>query len=117
MTLNHRIAVGPVSEIPPGSAKGVSDGDHTYVVVNVEGEFHGIDGLCTHAYAELDKGFVAGDTITCPLHFSQFDVTSGEPRSPPADEPLRTYATEVDGDVVFLVLDGEASSTPPDIGR
>ena len=47
------------------------------LVVNVGGTIHAVDGVCTHEYCELDRGFlspagVSAPTLTCPLHLSRF---------------------------------------------
>jgi nitrite reductase/ring-hydroxylating ferredoxin subunit len=72
--------------------------------VNVDGELRALGGICSHAYSELARGFFAGDLVTCALHLSQFDVRTGQPISPPATEPLATYAVAVEGDTVFVDL-------------
>ena len=81
---------------------GCEVGGRKIIVVNLDGEFHALDGICSHAYSELEKGFFAGDLVTCALHLSQFDVRTGEPISPPASEPLRRYPVAVDGEVVCV---------------
>ena len=47
-----------------------------------------MQGICCHEYFELDKGFLTGDSITCALHLSRFDLETGEPLDPPAVLPL-----------------------------
>jgi nitrite reductase/ring-hydroxylating ferredoxin subunit len=47
-------------------------------------------------------------TVQCPWHGSQFDVRDGRLRAGPADEGIRTYAVEQDGDRLRLVLPGES---------
>ena len=52
-------------------------------MTNLAGLFHATQGICTHQYFELDKGFLTGDSITCALHLSRFDLENGEPLDPP----------------------------------
>ena len=73
------------------------------MVVNVGGTIHAVDGVCTHEYCELDRGFlspagVSAPTLTCPLHLSRFDLGTGEALDPPADVPLGVHRVSVDGD-------------------
>jgi len=79
-------------------------GGRKIIVVNLDGEFHALSGICSHAYSELASGFFQGDLVTCALHLSQFDVRTGEPISPPATDPLATYPVAVEGDTVFVDL-------------
>jgi Rieske Fe-S protein len=62
-----------------------------------------MQGICTHEYFELDKGFLTAGTITCALHLSRFDLDSGEPLDPPGrGSPLAVYPVVVeDGRVVI----------------
>lgn len=101
-----RVAVAPVPDIPPGAMKGYQVAGRKIIVVNLDGELHALSGICTHAYSELNKGFFAGEFVTCALHLSQFDVRTGEPISPPATEPLPKYAVTVEADTVYVDLPG-----------
>ena len=49
------------------------------LVIHVNGEFHALQGTCSHEYFELDRGFLTAGTLTCALHLSRFDLTDGEP--------------------------------------
>jgi len=78
------------------------DGVDQVLVVNLHGSLRVVQGVCSHEYFELDKGFLTGDTLTCALHLSRFDLESGEPLDPPADEPLEVYPVSVeDGQVII----------------
>ena len=44
---------------------------------------HAMQGICSHEYFELDKGFLTGDSITCALHLSRFDLETGEASTRP----------------------------------
>lgn len=45
-----------------------------------------------------------GFEVTCVLHMARFDVRDGRALCFPAVEALRSYATEVDGDSVYVVV-------------
>jgi len=79
------------------------------LVVHDEADgWHATQGICTHEYFELDKGFLTGDTLTCALHLSRFDLETGEALDPPAEVPLALYPVEVDtdGQVVLTLPEG-----------
>jgi nitrite reductase/ring-hydroxylating ferredoxin subunit len=71
------------------------DGTEPVLVVNLDGTVHAVQGICSHEYFELDKGFLTDGSLTCALHLSRFDLASGEALDPPADEPLAVYRVTV----------------------
>ena len=99
-----RHAIAKRSDLPPSTMRGFDVGARKIILVNLDGELHALDGICSHAYSELARGFFAGDLITCALHLSQFDVRTGEPISPPASEPISRYPVAVEGDTVYVDL-------------
>ncbi len=83
------------------------DGTDPVLVVNVGGRIRAMQGICSHEYFELDKGFLTNGSLTCALHLSRFDLETAEPLDPPAEAPLACYPVEVvDGRVVIEVPDG-----------
>jgi 3-phenylpropionate/trans-cinnamate dioxygenase ferredoxin subunit len=78
------------------------------LLVNLEGRIHAVQGICSHQYFELDKGFLTGDSITCALHLSRFDLETGEALDPPAELPLAVYPVTVedDGAIVLELPEG-----------
>ena len=99
----RRIDLIGVDEIADGEMKIVYvDGTDQVLVINQGGEFTATQGICSHEYFELDKGFITGDTITCALHLSRFDLLTGDPLDPPAEDPLEVYPVFIeDGRVVI----------------
>ena len=106
--VSRRIDLLGVDELAEGEMRMVwVDETDPVLVVHVNGEFHALQGTCSHEYFELDRGFLTAGTLTCALHLSRFDLTDGEPLDPPAELPLAVYAVEiVDGRVTIEVGDG-----------
>ena len=104
----RRIDLLSVDEVPDGTMKmAFVDGTDQVLVVHSSGHLYAMQGICTHEYFELDKGFLTAGTITCALHLSRFDLDSGEPLDPPAEIPLAVYPVVVeDGRIVIEVPDG-----------
>ena len=104
----RRIDLLGVDEVPPGTMKlAWVDGTDQVLVVNANGDLRAVQGICTHEYFELDKGFLTAGTITCALHLSRFDLDIGEPLDPPAEIPLAVYTVVVeDGRILIEVPDG-----------
>jgi 3-phenylpropionate/trans-cinnamate dioxygenase ferredoxin component len=104
----RRIDLLGVDEVPDGTMKmALVDGTDQVLVVNTGGQIRAFQGICTHEYFELDKGFLTGDTLTCALHLSRFDLADGEPLDPPAELPLAMYDVVIeDGRVIIEVPEG-----------
>lgn len=60
------------------------------------------DRTCTHEDADLSCGFVSAEGVRCPLHLSVFDVESGAPLNPPAQEPIMTYNVKIENGAIFV---------------
>ena len=101
--VTRRIDLMSVDDVPDGTMKmGYVDGTEQILVVNLGGEIRAMQGICSHEYFELDKGFITGESITCALHLSRFDLFTGDPLDPPAEEPLMVYPVFIeDGRVVI----------------
>ncbi|HVL53771.1 MAG TPA: non-heme iron oxygenase ferredoxin subunit [Vitreimonas sp.] len=104
----RRIDLLGVDEVPDGTMRMAwVDGTDPVLVVNADGQLRAMQGICSHEYFELDKGFLTGGTLTCALHLSRFDLGSGEALDPPAEVPLAVYPVVVENDRVFIeVPDG-----------
>ena len=72
------VNIAKVSEIPAGTMKHVEAGGIELCVVNVNGKIYAIGDRCGHENARLSAGRLADTTVTCPMHFSKFDVTTGK---------------------------------------
>ena len=72
------IRVAQVEDCPPGATLETVAGDRIVALMNVEGDFYALDGVCPHQGGPLGKGTLAGKIVTCPWHGWQFDVTDGQ---------------------------------------
>lgn len=103
------VEVGKVDELPPGMVTVVEVEGRQLALVNVAGAFFAVDNECTHRGGSMGEGEINEDwsecALECPLHGSVFDVRTGEVLSPPAQEPLRTYAVEVDAGAIRVLVD------------
>ena len=81
------------AEIAPGGMKKVEMKGHELVICNVAGSFYALDRRCGHMNAPLEMGTLDGSILTCPMHFAQFDVTTGEPLSGPVPTYLGNEAS------------------------
>jgi 3-phenylpropionate/trans-cinnamate dioxygenase ferredoxin subunit len=115
----RRVDLLGVEEVPEGTLKmAFVDGTDQVVVVHANGTIRAFQGICTHEYFELDKGFLTGGggpgadgrpagTLTCALHLSRFDLATGDALDPPAELPLASYPVIVeDGRISIEIPDG-----------
>jgi nitrite reductase/ring-hydroxylating ferredoxin subunit len=106
-------------ELAPGGMKAVTLNGHELVICNYEGTFYAVERACGHAKARLERGALTGWVLTCPLHYAQFDVRTGEALSGPAPKApeskhadpsapdlktagLRTWPALAEGGYVFV---------------
>ena len=105
--MTRHVDVAGVDEVPEGTLLMVQVDGTDVVLANLEGHIHAAQGICSHEYFELDKGFITGDSLTCALHLSRFDLETGEALDPPAELPLAVYpATVVEARIVLELPDG-----------
>jgi 3-phenylpropionate/trans-cinnamate dioxygenase ferredoxin subunit len=104
----RRVDLVGVDEVPEGTMKMAwVDGMDQVLVVNAEGQIRAYQGICSHEYFELDKGFLTAGSITCALHLSRFDLATGDALDPPAEQPLAMYPVILeDGRVLIEIPEG-----------
>ncbi len=92
-----------LADVPPGRTRLVHLNGQPVAVYNIAGEFFATTDACTHAGGPLSEGELKGKEVVCPWHFSCFDVTNGAVTCGPADEPLKTYAVQIEGEIGRVV--------------
>ena len=91
------------SEVPAGGIVAVDVRGTQVAVANVDGTFYAFDDACTHEECSLtEMGELAGTTVTCTCHGSEFDVRTGTVLAPPATVPVKVYATRIEGDTLQI---------------
>ena len=72
------VRVARLSDIPPGTMKGVKARGKEILIVNVDGQAYAVGDRCTHLRYRLHKGAkLDGTVIECHGHGTRFDVTDG----------------------------------------
>ena len=91
------------NEIPSGGVTAIDVRGRRIAVANVDGTYYAFDDECTHKQCSLAKeGDLAGTTVTCTCHGSEFDVRTGKVLAPPATLPVKVYPVRVTGDVLQI---------------
>jgi 3-phenylpropionate/trans-cinnamate dioxygenase ferredoxin component len=92
------------SELTEGRARKVLIDDHEILLAKFHGVIYAFDALCTHETAELSFDDIKENSISCPLHGSEFDFKTGEVLCPPAERPLNTYRVKVENGEIMVEL-------------
>jgi nitrite reductase/ring-hydroxylating ferredoxin subunit len=91
------------TEIPMGSVIAMDVRGTRIAVANVDGTYYAFDEACTHEQCSLaEYGELAGTTLTCTCHGSEFDVRTGTVLAPPATVPVKVYPVRVAGDALHI---------------
>jgi len=90
--------------LPLGELRSFKIKGHEILAANIEGKIFCLDGRCTHAGAPLAEGTLNGEVLTCPWHYSQFNITSGIVLRGPTYKPLKSYIVEERENSVFIDL-------------
>jgi 3-phenylpropionate/trans-cinnamate dioxygenase ferredoxin component len=102
-----------VDDVKVGSAHRVDVDGHRLCLVRLTSttpdapdDWYVISDTCSHADYSLSEGDVWEEEreIECPKHGSTFSLTTGEPQTLPATQPVPVYKVRVDGDDVYVEL-------------
>jgi 3-phenylpropionate/trans-cinnamate dioxygenase ferredoxin component len=75
------------------------------VLVRQGATVYALHDQCSHADFPLSLGLITPGKIKCKAHGAEFDLATGKALCAPAYTAVQAYATEIDGDDVFLVLE------------
>jgi 3-phenylpropionate/trans-cinnamate dioxygenase ferredoxin subunit len=97
-----------LDDLAPGTAKRLVIDGTPVAVVRIDDDVYAIGDVCSHANVSLSEGEVWCDEreIECPKHSSTFSLTTGEPVTLPATQPVPVFRTEIDGETVTIYVGG-----------
>jgi 3-phenylpropionate/trans-cinnamate dioxygenase ferredoxin subunit len=102
--MSEFMAVGSASDVNEGDLKAFEINGMKVAIANVGGALHAFGDTCTHRQCPLSKGELEDTTVTCPCHGSQFDVTTGEVLTGPAEDPVASYQVRVENDTIQIEI-------------
>jgi nitrite reductase/ring-hydroxylating ferredoxin subunit len=127
--MKHRLAAK--EDIARGGIKSFEIDGREILLCNHETGFFALERRCGHMNAPCEMGTLRGHILTCPMHFAQFDITTGKVlkkaflKSEPEGLPekfrdffehkkelaenistcdMMTFTTIVDGDDVYVEM-------------
>ena len=98
-------AVCSFDELADGSVRKFDINGVPVAVVRIGDDVYAIGDVCSHADVSLSGGEVWCDEreLECPKHGSAFSLTTGEPSTLPATQPVAVFdASVVDGQIVVV---------------
>ena len=114
--MNGFVEAADVSELKDGMMKMVNADGKEILLAKVAGKYYATQNRCNHMGGNLSQGKLQGTIVTCPRHFSQYDLTDGRVirwtnlsgimltltkiALPP--RPLKTYQVQIQGDKVLI---------------
>jgi len=96
------IEIARVGELQADEMKAFELDGRRLLLVFAQGEYFVVDEMCSHEDYSLALGCIKGNRIKCSLHGSYFDLNSGEPDEEPADEPICSYAVQVEDGRIWV---------------
>lgn len=101
-----------VSDVPEGAMRGFTVEYRYILLANVGGKFYAVDAVCPHMGGYLPIGKLENNIIICPVHGSQYDVTTGKlVKDVPSllkivtgggSRDLNSYEVEIKDEEVFI---------------
>lgn len=91
------------AEVASGAMKTVTLDGEEVAIANVDGRLFAFANTCPHAGGPLADGELAGEIVTCPWHFTPFNVRTGEAQAGGVtDDPVATYEVRLEGDDIQI---------------
>jgi nitrite reductase/ring-hydroxylating ferredoxin subunit len=103
--MGRTVRLTRLDEIGEGTMSVLDVSGERIAVAVVDGTYYAFEDACPHLQCPLSEGRLSGQTVTCPCHGSEFDVTTGERLAGPARRSLRTYSVRVSEGGLEVVAD------------
>jgi len=69
--------VAKTEELKSGTMKKVMAEGREILLARVGDKYYATDDRCPHMKGDLSQGKLEGTVVTCPVHGSQFDISTG----------------------------------------
>jgi 3-phenylpropionate/trans-cinnamate dioxygenase ferredoxin component len=100
--LSDWVDIGAAGNLAEGIPLSAEVDGVAVVVVRCGSDLYAVEDRCTHDGESFRGAEVENCELICPRHGSHFSLQSGEALTPPAYEPLRTYAVREQDGRIFL---------------
>ena len=98
--------IAHLSEVKVGEIKQFDFDGEDVILVNTGKEIIALSGVCPHADAPMEEGFLNPEktTVECSWHSSIFDLITGEVLEGPSFEGLTKFNVEIINDQIHIGL-------------
>ena len=103
------VKVADTKDVEDGKMITVDVKGEKILIANVKNNYYAIEGICSHKEGILADGSLNGKIVACPLHQSQFNVTSGKVVNIPFDQNIdgevrnqKKYELKVSNGEIFV---------------
>lgn len=90
------------ADLPEGKLRRVELDDASIMLLKQDGQVLATSAVCTHVGGPLDEGEHEGTRVTCPWHYSVFDIRDGRVIHGPATASLVAYDTRIQNGTVQI---------------
>ena len=87
-----------------GGVRSVDCGGTQLALYRLEDGVFATSATCPHLGGSLADGTIVDGYIECPVHYALFDIRTGDSDGAITSQPLRTFATRVEDDVIYVDL-------------
>jgi nitrite reductase/ring-hydroxylating ferredoxin subunit len=112
------IEIAGTDELRDGEMKEINEVGHGILLARAGDTYYATDARCPHMGGHLAKGTLEGTIVTCPLHGSQFDLSTGEvvrwlkksglletiSKAIKHEKSLNTYTVKVEGNAIKVEI-------------
>lgn len=98
-----RFQIATSDELKENQMKLVIVGDTRIALARTKEKYVAFNDRCPHRGGALTGGSMMCETVQCPWHGSQFDVTTGDVKAGPAKTKIETYQVVEDNGKVWLI--------------
>ncbi len=93
--------------LPPDTLRRVEIKNLKIVVARTDDGIYALEDRCSHEDYNLSDGWIEEKTLCCPMHGAKFNLKTGQPETPPAHEPIKTFPVQVKNGVVEIDIEQE----------
>ena len=102
------VDVAAADDVLEGEVLAVAAGGQQLALFRLEEAVFALVDQCSHGYARLSDGYVEDGCVECPLHQGLVDIRTGEPRSAPITDPVKSVPARVVAGRVEVAVDSAA---------
>ena len=103
--LSEWVKVCDASDLKRGDMLDFDYKEKKILLANFNGKVYATDRICTHADADLTTGILSEEGVTCPLHLSTFNISTGVPQNLPAEVPLKIYNVKIEQNEIYVEVE------------